>query len=536
LKASFAGKYCTEVKDDIPIYITSRDGQINSWLKENIFDVNETVVGVDSEWVSGSIETDPLIAVFQIATKTSILLFHFQHAENKKPALFLKFLESKEIQKVSVSILHDALILSRKWDMQMINRIDCQFLDVGSPGENTVHQMPSLALLVEKYVGVPMEKSAEVRKSCWEDKQLTEDQIFYAALDAWICIILLEKIVEVKNKDISGDLRLPLVEFEQNAVLFKAKRVERRREKKKEEQARQAKFRKEQTEIFLTNELTAALVMKTYEFEKVEMYDEVEIKSTFCQELEPNGMAPFPCEKSRKTTLGERADWARNLIDYVRKRPGGIDLSRMESELRQDFETSGFKKISEAVESIPELTVLPKKEKRSTFNSHLKVYLKVDINELDHEEAGSLKFRKGSSKNLYKIKRRGFYKSKSLEWLLFNVHQAKRYHKNKALIDVIEFAEGGGMWSVKPKQKKSCKDHWLTLDDETFVHELSLWNIKITKNENELHQKPELTTKASDKPTFDNIEYTEPSEKSNAGEEDTEIYRRKTAQQISTTV
>lgn len=96
--------------------------------------------------------------------------------------------------KVGVAISDDAHLLMNDYNIQVSGYIDLRYL-----AKECCLQERSLAALANKLLGCELDKDWRVRASDWEAELLTDRQIEYAALDAYVAVKILEQL---RNKQV----------------------------------------------------------------------------------------------------------------------------------------------------------------------------------------------------------------------------------------------------------------------------------------------------------------------------------------------
>lgn len=178
---------------DVSIFFLTEESAVNAWVQNHIIDPDVKILGIDTEWLPNRRGQDNPVALIQVATLTSVLLFHVFHASVKKPEKLTAVLADPYYQKVSVEILHDSLLLQRHWDILVHGRLDLGVIDQ----EDILGHKAGLANLTEKYLGHKMPKPKDIQKGNWQEEELSEEQLRYAALDAWICIPIYLAMLEL---------------------------------------------------------------------------------------------------------------------------------------------------------------------------------------------------------------------------------------------------------------------------------------------------------------------------------------------------
>ncbi|VVC27069.1 Ribonuclease H-like domain,3'-5' exonuclease domain [Cinara cedri] len=152
------------------------------------------IIGLDCEWVSQNEIRHP-VALLQISDANGICSLIRLSKFKTIPSSLSKILSNPNVIKVGVAISDDAHLLMNDYNLEISGYIDLRFL------AREFHlQERSLAALAYKLLGCELDKDWRVRASDWEADLLSNRQIEYAALDAYIGFKILEKL---RNKTIS---------------------------------------------------------------------------------------------------------------------------------------------------------------------------------------------------------------------------------------------------------------------------------------------------------------------------------------------
>ncbi|NXE81377.1 MUT7 Exonuclease, partial [Cochlearius cochlearius] len=193
------------------------------------------VVGIDMEWrPSFGMVGKPRVSLLQIALKDEVFLFDLprlleqaeSEGEKEKLPRFIQMLYSDAaITKLGYGMSGDLSSLAATWsalkdtDKQARNVVDLLIVDkqvdVLSPEqsyEDRGFRQPEkgLSLLVQHVLGKPLDKTEQL--SNWEKRPLREEQILYAASDAYCLLEIYEKLCkDPASFGLSSDLSESLV-------------------------------------------------------------------------------------------------------------------------------------------------------------------------------------------------------------------------------------------------------------------------------------------------------------------------------------
>lgn len=147
--------------------------------------VDGAVVGIDVEWRPGS----NIPALMQLATESRILLLDLvalRH-NDEVPILLKKFLTERDVVKLGWHFETDLRVLSA-W-MPCLNTIE-SFVEVSNLMKDfRFAQSTSLAVAVKNSLNANLCKAEQC--SDWEARPLSKRQVNYAALDAYVLILLI---------------------------------------------------------------------------------------------------------------------------------------------------------------------------------------------------------------------------------------------------------------------------------------------------------------------------------------------------------
>ena len=158
------------------------------------------LLGVDSETRPSFKKGEShKVALLQIATVERCYLFRIY--KYGMTLSLIQLLENPHIIKVGISLKDDFFMLHRWAPFEPKNIIELQTLvkDIGVDDQ-------SLQKIYANLFGNKISKSQ--RLSNWEADELTIPQQHYAAIDAWACIQIYQKVEELKE---SGDYELVIV-------------------------------------------------------------------------------------------------------------------------------------------------------------------------------------------------------------------------------------------------------------------------------------------------------------------------------------
>ncbi|CAD6260983.1 unnamed protein product [Miscanthus lutarioriparius] len=184
--------------DAIRTTLSDSGDVVDSWL-DKIYRIhrrrlNRLVVGLDVEWHPCTYRGDVQpVAVLQICVGHRCLIFQILHADYIPESLF-GFLADDRFTFVGVGVHDDAAKLRLDHGLEVGRAVDLRSL-----AANTLKQpalgTAGLQALVSEVMGVKMEKPQHVRRSAWDARNLSSDQLMYACADAFASFEFCNKFV-----------------------------------------------------------------------------------------------------------------------------------------------------------------------------------------------------------------------------------------------------------------------------------------------------------------------------------------------------
>lgn len=127
------------------------------------------------------------IALMQIATEEICFLFRLNYID--MPASLGRFLKNREVRKIGLSLRDDFQAIRKRTNVELDNFVDLQSY-VPAFGIKDASLQKIYAILFQKKI------SKGQRLTNWEAEELSESQQKYAALDAWACLKIYQKLQE----------------------------------------------------------------------------------------------------------------------------------------------------------------------------------------------------------------------------------------------------------------------------------------------------------------------------------------------------
>ncbi|XP_065094912.1 exonuclease 3'-5' domain-containing protein 2 [Ochlerotatus camptorhynchus] len=149
------------------------------------------VLGFDCEWVNEQGNRHP-VALLQLASHRGLCALIRLYEMKRIPQELSDLLNDPAIIKVGVGPLEDAKLLRNDYNLKVESTLDLRHLAerCGLPGPY------GMGKLAERTLGVKLDKHWRIRASNWENDQLTERQVAYAASDAHVAIEMFRKFAK----------------------------------------------------------------------------------------------------------------------------------------------------------------------------------------------------------------------------------------------------------------------------------------------------------------------------------------------------
>uniref|UniRef100_A0A7S4P705 3'-5' exonuclease domain-containing protein n=1 Tax=Guillardia theta TaxID=55529 RepID=A0A7S4P705_GUITH len=171
----------------IAVQVTNSAQFADSWIRINVLEKLEKLVGLAVEWNSGvrvKGGNRHRISIIQISTRTAVLVIQLaQILPPRVPPLLEQILSDSNIRKVGAGILMDSLKLRKDWGIQVRGRVDVYLWgrDLGYCDKGK-----GISAIARSVLALDYEMPSTVRKGNWEAETLSNLQLTCSALDAWI--------------------------------------------------------------------------------------------------------------------------------------------------------------------------------------------------------------------------------------------------------------------------------------------------------------------------------------------------------------
>lgn len=151
------------------------------------------VIGFDCEWITVGGTRRP-IALLQLATHQGLCALIRLCILKCIPIELKNLLEDYRIIKVGVVPLNDANYLKNDYGINVKSTLDLRYL-----AEKCQYKPAGLGRMSKAHLNVELDKNWRLACSNWENLQLTNQQIMYAAKDAHVAIELFKVFSGHKN-------------------------------------------------------------------------------------------------------------------------------------------------------------------------------------------------------------------------------------------------------------------------------------------------------------------------------------------------
>lgn len=194
----------------LPVAFSGRIIVVQSELEANKavdYLMAHPLVGIDTEtrpsFTRGVVNK---VALLQVSTLDTCFLFRL-NVIGICPAI-KRFLESEQVVKVGLSLKDDFTVLRRRTDFIPGGMVDLQHL---------VKEMGIKELSLQKVYAIffGQKISKAQRLSNWEVDVLTDKQKIYAATDAWACVMIYNRMNDLKE---TGDYVIESLDEEESVA------------------------------------------------------------------------------------------------------------------------------------------------------------------------------------------------------------------------------------------------------------------------------------------------------------------------------
>ncbi|TVT96957.1 hypothetical protein EJB05_54411, partial [Eragrostis curvula] len=174
--------------DKITTTVTASGEAVEDWISEvervHHRRLHKLVVGLDIEWRPTFSTAHSDTALLQLCVGRRCLIFQLIHADYFPDAL-VDFLGDEDYRFVGVGVRDDAQRLSDDWDLEVENTWDLAEL-AAEEMERPELRHAGLRAIASAVMGADMDKPHWVRTGDWDAYRLSDPQIKYACIDAFV--------------------------------------------------------------------------------------------------------------------------------------------------------------------------------------------------------------------------------------------------------------------------------------------------------------------------------------------------------------
>ncbi|XP_027840440.1 3'-5' exonuclease [Aphis gossypii] len=166
--------------------------------------IHKVVYGFDMEWPVTYNRKSNKTALIQICIDHSTCyLFHVYHII-KLPSIFVYLINHPRVRWSGVCIKNDFLKLGRDFTVDVSGALS-NIIDLGTYTNKVLDfdssTIWSMANLVQQLLKKDVNKDGNIRISSWDNTTLDQNQCMYAATDAFISLILYERLKKFDKED-----------------------------------------------------------------------------------------------------------------------------------------------------------------------------------------------------------------------------------------------------------------------------------------------------------------------------------------------
>lgn len=130
------------------------------------------------------------ISIIQLATQSKCYIIQNKQITNLKP--LIKLFENPKVIKVGTGIRNDKEVFFKQFKLRLKSTIDLENVFKSLSAKNQIGAKKAALLILDKN----LQKSKNMSRSNWENKELTQGQIKYASEDATVVYDVLLKMLE----------------------------------------------------------------------------------------------------------------------------------------------------------------------------------------------------------------------------------------------------------------------------------------------------------------------------------------------------
>ena len=135
-------------------------------------------------------QADNGICLIQLATKEKCYLIQIKQIKNLKP--LIDFLENEKIIKIGTGLKGDNTALFKQFNLKLKSMIDLEDIFKKLSSKNQIGAKKAASIILNE----KLQKSKNMSRSNWENKELTSGQIKYASEDASVVYDVMSEILK----------------------------------------------------------------------------------------------------------------------------------------------------------------------------------------------------------------------------------------------------------------------------------------------------------------------------------------------------
>ncbi len=135
-------------------------------------------------------QADNGVCLIQLATKDKCFLIQIKQIKSLKP--LINFLEDDKIIKIGTGLKGDNEALFKQFNLRVKSMIDLEDIFKKLSSKNQIGAKKAASIILNK----KLQKSKNMSRSNWENKELSSGQIKYASEDATVVYDVMDKILE----------------------------------------------------------------------------------------------------------------------------------------------------------------------------------------------------------------------------------------------------------------------------------------------------------------------------------------------------
>lgn len=135
-------------------------------------------------------QADNGVCLIQLATKDKCYLIQTKQIKNLKP--LINFLEDDKIIKIGTGLKGDSVALFKQFNLRVKSMIDLEDIFKELSSKNQIGAKKAASIILNE----KLQKSKNISRSNWENKELTAGQIKYASEDATVVYDVMNEILK----------------------------------------------------------------------------------------------------------------------------------------------------------------------------------------------------------------------------------------------------------------------------------------------------------------------------------------------------